>query len=174
MLKKIWITTLAITLSACSANSAKVETSTSPVDGKTTTYITGSSFSNSLIYPVKKNSGHYGILIEGGAIIDKEVARINISSMSKSGYDSIFFKADGEKYDVKLPNGTSFDVTDLGVDASTSMFLSCSDITKISQSSEVFMRVTYRTGFVDYFVSDPVYPSADGFEMIKKIASYCL
>jgi hypothetical protein len=173
LLKKLSIPLMTVILTACSANSAKVETTTSPIDGITITSITGSSFPTSFIYPVIEKN-YLGILIKGGDIIEGRTAKIHISSSSSSRYESIFFKADGKKYNLKLPNyGTVFDVDEFGISAETSLGLSCENLTKIAQSSEVFMRVTYETGYVDYFVSDKIKTGADGFEMIKRIASYC-
>ena len=159
-------------LTACSANHATVNTMTSPVDGKTRTTIKAPDFSNSIIYAVAGSSA-YGMHIEGGSVIDKKTASIIFSTTSNSGFRTAYFKADGDRIDLHDTNVlTNFSSDRYGVHASKEFFISCEKITTVVQSTDVYLRVTFSDGFVDYDVSK-IISGADGFGMIKKIAQYC-
>jgi hypothetical protein len=160
-------------LTGCSANNASVKTNISPVDGKIRTVIQGSDFSTSWIYPVE-GSSMLGMLIVGGSVIEKETASIIFSVTSNSGFRSAFFKADGEVIDLRPTKATTdFSSGQLGVEASKEFLIGCEPLNIVVQSTDVYLRITYADGFVDYDVSKPKYSGADGFGMIKKIASYC-
>ncbi|MED5327649.1 MAG: hypothetical protein VYE37_15380 [Pseudomonadota bacterium] len=163
---------LAITLIGCSANSASVKTTTSPVDGKTRTTINGSEFSTSYIYPVE-GSSMMGMEVAGGSVVDKRTAYIVFTTSSDSGFRDAYFKADGNQFDMTPTSAlTDFTSSEYGVNATKEFFISCEALQKVTQSKDVYLRVTFADGFVDYNVSKTKY-GADGFEMIKKIAQYC-
>ncbi|MCW8355285.1 hypothetical protein N5P32_05050 [Marinomonas pontica] len=172
IIKIIGLMFIPIVLSACSANSAKVSTTTSPIDGVTRTIITGPDFSNSLIYPVDSNG--LGVLIKGGAVVDKKYALINFESSSSSGYRSAFFSASGKKINLSPAQSlTSFEVDNVGITSNMSFGLMCDELLTVAQSNDVYLRIVRNSGFTDYMVSESPYSGTDGFEMIKKIASYC-
>jgi hypothetical protein len=161
-----------VIIAGCASNSASVKTTTSPVDGKTRTIIQGSAFSTSYIYPVD-GSSMLGMEIAGGSVIDKETASIIFNTMSDSGYRTAYFKADGEEVELTPTKAiTDFTSSQYGVNAIKEFYISCSDIKKVAQSNDVYLRVTFSDGFVDYDVSKTKY-GADGFGMIKKISQYC-
>ncbi len=161
-----------IALAGCSANSASVKTSTSPVDGKTRTTISGSDFSTSYIYPVE-GGAMMGMEIAGGSVVDKNTAYIIFKTFSDSGFRSAFFKADGNRFDMSPTSApTDFTGSEYGINAAKEFFIGCEELNKVTQSKDVYLRVTFTNGFVDYNVSKTKY-GADGFEMIKKIAQYC-
>lgn len=162
---------LIILVTGCSANSAGVKVSTSPIDGKTTTVIQGSDFSTSYIYPFDGEG--LGIEIAGGSVTDKQVASIVFTALSAEGFRSAFFKADGKIIDMRPTAAiTDFSASEYGVNAVKEFLISCPQIIEVADSTEVYMRVTFADGYVDYAVSKSKY-GADGFGMIKKIASYC-
>jgi|GEM_PF-3823445 len=172
-MRLILIAVSIVVLFGCSANSSSVKTTTSPVDGKTTTKISRSTFDTSWIYPVSGSAGN-PLLIDGGSVTDKQTASITVSTSSDSGYRSAYFKADGKRIDLTSSNAmTDFSSDQYGIDASTSFYISCIELKKVTQSKEVYLRVTFSDGFVDYDVSKPKYSGADGFGMIKKISQYC-
>lgn len=161
-----------IVLTGCSANSASVKTSTSPVDGKTRTTISGSGFSTSYIYPVE-GSSMMGMEIAGGSVVDKNTAYITFRTSSDSGFRDAFFKADGNRFDMSPTSAlTDFTSSEYGISATKEFFIGCEELNKVTQSKDVYLRVSFADGFVDYNVSKTKY-GADGFEMIKKIAQYC-
>jgi hypothetical protein len=163
---------VSVFLASCSANNATVNTMTSPIDGKTRTTIKAPDFSNSIIYPVEGSSA-YGMHIDGGSVIDKKTASIIFKTMSNSGFRTAYFKADGDRIDLHDTNVlTNFSSDKYGVYASKEFFISCEKITTVVQSTDVYLRVTFSDGFVDYDVSK-IISGADGFGMIKKIAHYC-
>ena len=160
-------------LTACAANNASVKTTTSPVDGKTRTAIRGSDFSLSWIYPVE-GSSMLGMLIVGGNVVEKETASIIFSTSSNSGFQSAYFKADGERIDLQATEAsTNFSSSQYGVEASKEFIIGCEKLNAVVQSTDVYLRVTFRDGFTDYDVSKTKHSGADGFGMIKKIAQYC-
>ncbi|MFT2092464.1 hypothetical protein [Paraglaciecola sp. 2405UD69-4] len=159
-------------LIGCSANNASVRTSVSPIDGKSTTIITDSAFSLSYIYPA--NDEGLGIRLEGGRVFDKEEASIIFDASTDHGFREAFFKADGETY-FMTPSAalTDFKADKHGVRASKEFMIGCSELVKVANSKDVYLRITYSNGFVDYNVSKP-FRGSDGFGMVKKIASYCV
>ena len=161
----------AICLTACSANNSSVSTTTSPIDGKVRTVISGSDFSTSYIYPI--SSGGSGMLIKGGSVTDQTVSTIVFETTSTDGFREAFFKADEKIYNLKPTAAlTDFSSDKYGINATKEFFISCNDLVAVSKSLDVYLRVTFADGFVDYDVSKSNF-GADGFGMIKKIASYC-
>lgn len=161
-----------VALIGCSANSASIKTTTSPVDGKTRTTINGSEFSTSYIYPVE-GSTMMGMEVAGGSVVDKSTAYIVFTTSSDSGFRDAYFKADGNQFDMSPTSAlTDFTSSEYGINATKEFFISCEALQKVTQSKDVYLRVTFADGFVDYNVSKTKY-GADGFEMIKKIAQYC-
>ena len=161
-----------ITLFACSANNSSVKTTTSPVDGKTRTVIQGSDFSTSYIYPIE-GSSMLGMEIAGGSVTNKETASIVLKVSSDSGFRKAYFKADGDKVDLHPTQAiTDFNSNEYGVTATKEFTIGCENLKRVSQSKEVYLRVTFADGYVDYDVSKAKF-GADGFGMIKKIAQYC-
>ncbi|WP_371374956.1 hypothetical protein [Thalassotalea aquiviva] len=160
-----------LAISGCVANDASVSTTVSPIDGKSTTVINGSAFSTSYIYPISGTG--LGMEVAGGSVTNKDIASIVFEASSSVGFREAFFKADGITYDLKPTKAlTNFETNGYGTIATKEFLLSCSDILNVSQSSEVYLRVTFADGFVDYDVSKSK-NGTDGFAMIKKIASYC-
>jgi hypothetical protein len=160
-----------LTLTGCSANNASVSTTTSPIDGKSRTVINGSDFSTTYIYPA--SGGGLGMEIAGGSVTDKEMASIVFEAASSDGFREAFFKADGQTYDLEPTSAlTDFQVNEYGARAIKEYLIPCSDLIEVAKSSEVYLRVTFADGFVDYDVSKSKY-GADGFGMVKKIAEYC-
>tara|TARA_B110000211_G_C14092289_1_gene559835 strand:+ start:5394 stop:5915 length:522 start_codon:yes stop_codon:yes gene_type:complete len=172
MLLKIAAILLAISLSACSANSSTVKTTTSPIDGVSRTVISGSDFSISYIYPADGEG--MGVEVAGGSVTEKEYASIVFSATQVGGiYREAFFKADGVTFTLEPTSApVSFTASEYGVISDKEFLISCDDLLTVAKSSEVYLRITYVSGFVDYSVSEAKY-GADGFGMIKKIASYC-
>lgn len=170
---KLGCLALAGVLAGCAASGSKVTTHTSPIDGKTTTTIHGSDFATSLIYPINNNAEHGGMLINGGSVVDKDIARIRVSAFSETGYTSAFFKADGKLFNLE-PSTTSFKVDQYGAQAFTSLSIACSELQQVVNSNQIYMRVTFRNGYVDYKVEDGTKMGSDGLSMIKAISSHCL
>jgi len=173
-MRLILIAVSIVVLFGCSANSASVKTNTSPIDGKTRTVIDGSDFSTSYISPVDGSRATLAMEVAGGSVIDKETASIVFNATSNSGFRGAYFKADGVEFQLKPSKAlTDFASNRYGIDAIKEFFISCPDLIKVTQSKEVYLRVTFGDGFVDYDVSKPKYSGADGFGMIKKISQYC-
>ena len=169
-LKKCYLIS-ALVLLGCSANNASVKTTTSPIDGKTRTVINGSDFSISYIYPASGEG--LGVKIAGGSVVDNQVASIVFDAHSSSGFREAFFKADGDIYKLRPTAAlTDFQTSEYGTRAIKEYTIPCADLVKVSNSTEVYLRITYADGFVDYDVSKSKY-GADGFGMIKKITDYC-
>ena len=160
----------AICLTACSANNSSVSTTTSPIDGKVRTVISGSDFSTSYIYlflQVVQDAN------KGGSVTDQTVSTIVFETTSTDGFREAFFKADEKIYNLKPTAAlTDFSSDKYGINATKEFFISCNDLVAVSKSLDVYLRVTFADGFVDYDVSKSNF-GADGFGMIKKIASYC-
>lgn len=172
-MKSLLLAVSTIVLSGCSANSASVKTTTSPIDGKTRTTISRSTFDSSWIYPVEGSAG-VGMLINGGSVTDKQTASIIVSTPSNSGYRSAYFKADDERFDLTASSTmTDFSTNEYGTTATTSFYMSCLELKKVAQSKQVYLRVTFSDGYRDYDVSKKHNAVADGFGMIKKISQYC-
>ena len=170
---KLITLTGALALSACAANHASIKTQTSPVDGSTRTTVTGSGFSTSYIYPA--DGGGSGIEIAGGTVIDKKYAQITFKAFEISGFRDALFNADGDLIEIETTKHiTDFSVSEYGSTSSKTYVMTCDELLKISKSNEVYLRITYSDGFVDYSVSESGRYGADGFAMVKKIAEQCI
>lgn len=159
-------------ITGCAAGNSKVTTTISPIDGRSQTVIQAPDFSTSYIYPADGIGS--GIKIEGGSVVDKEIATIVFTGFSGDGLRNAMFKADGQVINAK-PVGVvnDYEVSSYGVSATRSFLLSCEELKQIANAKSTYLRINYLNGFVDYTVTKAGAYGADGIEMIRKIASYC-
>jgi hypothetical protein len=157
-------------LTGCVSTSPSVSTSVSPVDGKSRTDVSASLYSMSHVLSV---DGESGLGIEGGTVVDGEYAFILFRQNYAVSFLDASFNADGLMIEMEPANVlTDFKVSEYGTTAKKSFIISCSDLLKVAKSKDVYLRVNYISGFVDYSVSAMDY-GYHGFQTIKDIASHC-